>query len=101
MPRAPLRVAALGDDAIVLSFELVGPTPEVAFDGLTAAQREVVSLALSGLSDGEIAARRRCSRHTVASQLQSAYRRLGIGSRAELVALTVELPRPPPARSRV
>jgi DNA-binding NarL/FixJ family response regulator len=53
--------------------------------GLTASERSVVQLAYDGLSDRDIARARGTSARTVANQLRSAFRRLGIGSRVELV----------------
>jgi DNA-binding CsgD family transcriptional regulator len=51
------------------------------------AQREVLDLLLRGLSNAEIARQRRRSERTVAHQVDSLYRRLHVGSRAELIAL--------------
>jgi DNA-binding CsgD family transcriptional regulator len=53
---------------------------------LTSAEREVALLALAGKSNNEIAEARHCSVRTVANQLQSVFRKLGIRSRAELAA---------------
>jgi len=53
---------------------------------LTTAERAVVALVLSGWSNAQVALRRGCSARTVANQLASAYRKLGVGSRAELAA---------------
>jgi DNA-binding CsgD family transcriptional regulator len=57
-----------------------------ALDGLSKGERAVVALAVFGLSNQEIARRRGSSPRTVANQLASAYRKLGVGSRAELLA---------------
>lgn len=54
---------------------------------LGAAEREVLELLLTGLSNAEIAARRRRSPHTVAHQVERIFRRFGVGSRLELFAL--------------
>jgi DNA-binding CsgD family transcriptional regulator len=54
---------------------------------LTAAERTIVALIASGLSNDVVAAARGCSRSTVANQLTAAYRKLGISSRRELCAL--------------
>jgi len=51
------------------------------------AQREVLDLLLRGFSNAEIARQRRRSERTVAHQVDSLYRRLRVGSRAELIAL--------------
>jgi len=53
---------------------------------LTAAERAVVGLAAVGLSNRAIAERRNASVRTVANQLAGAYRKLGVGSRFELMA---------------
>ena len=80
-----LRVEYSGDGQTVaiLSFDVddADKTGE-----LTSAEREVALLALAGKSNGEIAEARHCSVRTVANQLQSVFRKLGIRSRAELAA---------------
>ncbi len=58
----------------------------VALDELTRAEREVAADVIAGLSNVAIARRRRRSPRTVANQLASIYRKLGVGSRAELAA---------------
>src|SRR5260221_10104077 len=57
-----------------------------ALRGLSKGERAVVGLAVFGLSNQEIARQRGSSPRTVANQLASAYRKLGVGSRAELLA---------------
>ena len=59
---------------------------------LTPAERAVTQLVLEGYSNTEIAALRRASGRTIANQLQSAYRKLGIGSRHELASLAHHFP---------
>jgi DNA-binding CsgD family transcriptional regulator len=54
--------------------------------GLSPAEREVVRLAVVGLKNADIAARRSASPRTVRNQLAAAYAKLGVGSRAELAA---------------
>jgi DNA-binding CsgD family transcriptional regulator len=51
---------------------------------LTNAERQILALACQGLSNEALAARRGTSPRTVANQLQSIYRKLGIVSRFEL-----------------
>ncbi|WP_437681822.1 LuxR C-terminal-related transcriptional regulator [Sorangium sp. So ce131] len=51
---------------------------------LTSAEGEVARLAALGLSNADIAERRRVSQRTVANQLASIYDKLGIGCRAQL-----------------
>jgi DNA-binding CsgD family transcriptional regulator len=54
---------------------------------LTGAEREVAALVFDGLSNLEIAGSRDTSPRTVANQLSSIYRKLGVSSRRELVRL--------------
>lgn len=53
---------------------------------LTAAEVEVAALIPEGWSNQEIAARRGTSVRTVANQVASVYRKLGVGSRGALCA---------------
>ncbi|MGE5182302.1 MAG: response regulator transcription factor [Acidobacteriota bacterium] len=77
----PLRVG--GEELVVISL----PDCEgVAAGELTPAEREVAADVIAGLSNVAIARRRRRSPRTVANQLASIYRKLGVGSRAELAA---------------
>ena len=69
-----------GDEVLIVSFPLV-PTP---LPPLTSAERDVAARALGGLTNREIAVARGSSERTVANQLSSIFRKLGIGSRAEL-----------------
>jgi DNA-binding NarL/FixJ family response regulator len=52
---------------------------------------EVCALALQGCSHAEIATRRGTSARTVANQLASAFRRLGVSGRLELLAAVARL----------
>jgi DNA-binding NarL/FixJ family response regulator len=71
-----------GDETfVVLSFP-IGTTE--APTKLTASETAVVALALGGMRTKAIAAARGVSERTAANQLQSAYRKLGVSSRAEL-----------------
>ena len=58
------------------------------------AQREILGLLLAGRSNAEIARRRRRSPRTVAHQVETIYRRFGVGSRLELFALAARGLRP-------
>lgn len=53
---------------------------------VTAAEHVVLKLAAAGLSNTEIAARRGVSPRTVANQMASLFRKLGVHSRSELQA---------------
>ena len=78
------EVAVEGDDLVVVSM----PIRTHAFGGaLTAAERDVTSQVLAGLSTAAIARARGRSERTIANQLASIYRKLGVASRAELAAL--------------
>ncbi len=60
------------------------PARELALEHLTRVERLVARDAARGLSTAEIARRRKRSPRTIANQLASIYRKLGIASRAEL-----------------
>lgn len=69
-------------DWLVLSFE----TQELELlGGVTPAEADVVRGVLAGESNAAIAARRGTSVRTVANQLAALFKKLGVGSRAELV----------------
>ncbi|MGY4225147.1 DNA-binding CsgD family transcriptional regulator [Bradyrhizobium sp. USDA 4503] len=59
---------------------------EVGRFGLTDRQRQLVNLALEGLSDKEIASRLSISDNTVGNHLRAIYARLGISRRSQLIA---------------
>lgn len=84
-PPKNLRVEYSGDAQTVAIFSFDVDDADKTTE-LTSAEREVALLALSGKSNGEIAEARHCSVRTVANQLQSVFRKLGIRSRAELAA---------------
>ena len=65
----------------MLSFPLGGGRPGVP---LTLAERDVLVRALGGATNAEIAVGRGSSRRTVANQLGSIFKKLGVCSRAEL-----------------
>ena len=52
----------------------------------TQTERAVATLVLRGLSNARIAASRHCSPRTIANQVHSILHKLGVGSRAELIA---------------
>jgi DNA-binding CsgD family transcriptional regulator len=54
--------------------------------GLTARERDVVELLLSGLPTDEIAGRMHISRHTVRDHVKAVFAKVGVSSRAELTA---------------
>jgi DNA-binding CsgD family transcriptional regulator len=60
--------------------------PAADLSSLTSAEREVMGLVADGLSNVDIAKRRGTSVRTVANQLAAMFKKLGVGSRSELVA---------------
>jgi DNA-binding NarL/FixJ family response regulator len=54
---------------------------------LSPSERDVLALVLAGLSNRQIAEQRHRSLRTVAHQVDSIFRRLGVGSRLELFAM--------------
>jgi DNA-binding CsgD family transcriptional regulator len=61
--------------------------PRVDLTALTDRQRELVDLALEGLSDKAIARRLSISDHTVGNHFRAIYAQLGISKRSQLIAL--------------
>ena len=85
---APARLEAWrvdAEDGEFVIFEWPATTP-VMPRSLTAAERAVALLALRGLTNRDIARLRGVSARTVANQLASVFRKMGVGSRRELVA---------------
>lgn len=74
-----------GEELAVLSHPLDEP---VSLDGLTEAERHVTVDVVDGLSNQQIARRRGTATGTVAKQIASIFRKLGVGSRRELMAMT-------------
>jgi DNA-binding CsgD family transcriptional regulator len=72
------------DELAVLSFPISAPKLP---SSITRAEREVVSFLLQGMTNFEIAEQRRTSARTVANQVASIFRKLGVSSRSELVGL--------------
>ena len=85
------NLAALNLIAPVLHtlFLLTKQAPASAVDlmVLTDRQREMVDLALTGLSDKAIARRLSISDHTVGNHFRAIYERLGVSKRSQLIAL--------------
>lgn len=66
------------------------PIPEaLPWPELSPAERASVELALQGLSNAAIGEQRNVATRTVARQLESAYRKLGVQSRGELAGLAI------------
>lgn len=84
MTRPRLVHFEIGEERFaVLSFPRGAP-PEDA--GLTHAEMEVTLAMLAGRSNAEIAQARNTSPRTVANQVASIFRKLGVQSRSDLVA---------------
>lgn len=74
-----------------------GPPPSLSPTGmarLTHAERDIVQRLLAGSSNAEIATARRRSVRTVANQIASIYRKLGVASRSDLAARSFVEPVP-------
>lgn len=81
-PRATLAESVVHGDTL-----LIGAYPLVRADHiakLTGAERAVLAAMLAGSTNRDIAQRRKCSEHTVANQVQSIFRKVGVHSRSEL-----------------
>jgi len=66
------------------------PSPDAVLDRfLSPAENAVMRMRLEGKSHAEIAARRRTSRRTVANQVATAFHRLGVSCRADLMELLI------------
>lgn len=69
--------------------------PPTGWDSLTPAERDVVDLAVPGLTTPQIAARLFVSPNTVKTHLSQVYAKLDISSRAQLAALQAVLSQHP------
>jgi DNA-binding CsgD family transcriptional regulator len=67
------------------------PAPAL-WSSLSAQELQVARMAAEGLSNRQIAERLYMSHRTVASHLYRIFPKLGIGSRAQLIALSLDLP---------
>ena len=77
-----------GEEFAVLAVPAAPALPS----SLSAAERAVVKLVIAGRSNAEIARARRVSVRTVANQVASILRKLGVGSRASLIAALARSP---------
>jgi DNA-binding CsgD family transcriptional regulator len=71
-----------GVDFVVLS----APIATASTISLTKAERAVLALAVDGLTNAQIAKRRKTSVRTVANQMAGILRKTGVGSRVELAS---------------
>jgi DNA-binding CsgD family transcriptional regulator len=97
------RMEVGGTEYAVLTFPAetaASSEGHAALTNLTAAERAVVAEICAGRSNAAIATSRRTSPRTIANQLASIYRKLGVASRFELVALLTASPEDPADRHR-
>jgi DNA-binding CsgD family transcriptional regulator len=85
-PSGKARITRISGNLLLLSVPVESALDPSAARVLTSAERAVIELTLDGLSNAAVARKRRCSPRTVANQLASAYKKLGVGSRRELRA---------------
>jgi DNA-binding NarL/FixJ family response regulator len=79
------------DDILVLNVRL----SEQELARLTGAERTVALFALDGCTNAQIATIRHCSPRTVANQVASAFRKLGVRCRLELIRCLASVPKVP------
>jgi DNA-binding CsgD family transcriptional regulator len=82
-----------GDDAAAVELEV--HLSERELGRLTDAERVVALFALDGRTNAQIADIRRCSPRTVANQVASAFRKLGVRCRLELIRCLASVPSVP------
>jgi DNA-binding CsgD family transcriptional regulator len=83
--RASLNLVAPVLHALFLATEQVARS-SIDLTALTDRQRQLLDLALTGLSDKAIASRLAISEHTVGNHFRGIYERLGISKRSQLIA---------------
>ncbi|MBI2375097.1 MAG: helix-turn-helix transcriptional regulator [Deltaproteobacteria bacterium] len=76
------RFKFLGVEYLIISYPIV----EDLDPRLSRAEREIVGFVVEGRSNQQIGRARGTSARTIANQLARTYRKLGVGSRRELVA---------------
>ena len=83
------RMRVGGEEIIVLSV----PLPKLQYpEGATPAEQEIIDLMLQGLTAKEIAEQRGASLRTVTTQLGMIFRKAGVNSQAELIAVMTSDP---------
>lgn len=75
-----------GTEVYVLSLSIEPNLP----DDLSDSEREVILMVLAGASNAEIAEVRGTAVQTVANQLHTAFKKIGVSSRGDLAALLYE-----------
>lgn len=87
VPPEGMRATTLhheGVDYVVVSYPI---RPRPGLERLSPSEREIAALVLRGESNAAIARARGVAVRTVANQLASMFRKLGVGSRVELAAI--------------
>jgi DNA-binding CsgD family transcriptional regulator len=75
-----------GEEILVLSV----PLPKLEYpEGTTHAEQEIIDLLLQGHTAKEIAEQRGVSLRTVTTQLGKIFRKAGVNSQAELIAMMI------------
>ena len=83
------RMRVGGEDILVLSV----PLPELRYpEGTTSAEQEIIDAVLQGLTVKEISVQRSASLRTVTTQLGKIFKKAGVNSQAELIALMTDDP---------
>ena len=87
-PRGETVVVTIDDGLVLLRVPL--PEPRFPAGVLTSTEEAVARAVFDGASTAEVAAQRGVSERTVSNQLRRVYQKLGVVSRAELVAQCAE-----------
>ena len=81
------RMRVGGEDILVLSV----PLPQLRYpESTTSAEREIIDAVLEGHTVKEIAEQRGASLRTVTTQLGTIFRKAGVNSQAELIAIMTD-----------
>ena len=81
------RMRVGGEDILVLSV----PLPQLRYpEGTTSAEHEIIDAVLQGLTIKEIAGQRNASLRTVTTQLGMIFKKAGVNSQAELIAMMTD-----------
>ena len=83
------RMRVGGEDILVLSV----PLPRLRYpESTTSAEQEIIDAVLQGLTVKDIAGQRGASLRTVTTQLGAVFRKAGVNSQAELIAIMTDDP---------
>jgi DNA-binding CsgD family transcriptional regulator len=81
------RMRVGGEDILVLSV----PLPQMRYpEGTTSAEHEIIDAVLQGLTVKEISDQRGASLRTVTTQLGKIFKKAGVNSQAELIAIMTD-----------